>query len=159
MQIVRRVLTRRPPPLRCAHALVCRYHGWTYRLDGTLAHVPDAEAFPDLTTSTRCLVEVTSSEVDGLIVIGPLDPGATDAVKALNDGSPWRNKLLPATRLVDEASTVLPINWKVLVEQFLEGYHIRSTHHDTFFPLQYDNLNVVETFGSEQSNHVPIPQH
>ena len=39
------------------------------------------------------------------------------------------------------------MNWKVLVEQFLEGYHIRSTHKDTFFPVQYDDLNVVETFG------------
>ena len=39
------------------------------------------------------------------------------------------------------------MNWKVLAEQFLEGYHIRSTHKDTFFPLQYDDLNVVETFG------------
>jgi phenylpropionate dioxygenase-like ring-hydroxylating dioxygenase large terminal subunit len=42
---------------------------------------------------------------------------------------------------------VRTINWKVLVEQFLEGYHIRSTHRETFFPLQYDDLNVVETFG------------
>ena len=39
------------------------------------------------------------------------------------------------------------MNWKVLVEQFLEGYHIRTTHKDTFFPLQYDDLNVVERFG------------
>jgi choline monooxygenase len=39
------------------------------------------------------------------------------------------------------------MNWKVLVEQFLEGYHIRTTHKETFFPLQYDDLNVVETFG------------
>ena len=35
----------------------------------------------------------------------------------------------------------------MLVEQFLEGYHIRSTHRETFFPLQYDDLNVVEMFG------------
>jgi phenylpropionate dioxygenase-like ring-hydroxylating dioxygenase large terminal subunit len=39
------------------------------------------------------------------------------------------------------------MNWKVLVEQFLEGYHIRTTHKDTFYPLQYDDLNVVEPFG------------
>ncbi len=39
------------------------------------------------------------------------------------------------------------MNWKVLVEQFLEGYHIRTTHKDTFYPMQYDDLNVVETFG------------
>ena len=44
-------------------------------------------------------------------------------------------------------STLRAMNWKVLVEQFLEGYHIRSTHADTFFPLQYDDLNIVETFG------------
>ena len=37
----------------CAHALVCRYHGWTYRLDGSLSHVPHADAFPDLDVATR----------------------------------------------------------------------------------------------------------
>jgi phenylpropionate dioxygenase-like ring-hydroxylating dioxygenase large terminal subunit len=140
----------------CSHALVCRYHGWTYRLDGTLAHVPHADAFPDLNMSTRGLVEVTSSEADGLIVIGALDPDpvqpslracAEDAIAALTDGSPWRDKLLPSQRLVGEESAVRNINWKVLVEQFLEGYHIRSTHRETFFPVQYDDLNVVETFG------------
>jgi phenylpropionate dioxygenase-like ring-hydroxylating dioxygenase large terminal subunit len=140
----------------CSHALVCRYHGWTYRLDGTLAHVPHADAFPDLNISSRGLVEVASGEVDGLIVIDALEPDvahsslrtcAQDAMAALTDGSPWRDKLVPAERLVVEESAVRNINWKVLIEQFLEGYHIRSTHRETFFPLQYDDLNVVETFG------------
>ena len=139
----------------CAHAFVCRYHGWTYRLDGSLSHVPHAEAFPDLDMSTRGLVEGDSHEVDGLIVIGPLQPPASDsarqradaAMAALADGSPWRDKLLPAERLVAVRPTLRPMNWKVLVEQFLEGYHIRSTHKDTFYPIQYDDLNVVETFG------------
>jgi choline monooxygenase len=132
----------------CSHALVCRFHGWTYRLDGSLAHVPHADAFPELNMSARGLVEVTSKEVGGLIVIGAVDPTAgQSSMAALNDGSPWRDKLLPAERMADENSVVLQINWKVLVEQFLEGYHIRSTHHETFFPVQYDDLNVVETFG------------
>jgi len=130
----------------CSRALVCRYHGWTYRLDGSLAHVPHAEGFPDLDMSSRGLVEVTSHEVDGLVVIDPLD--ARDAApEGLTDGSPWRDKLLPAERLFYTQSTVRAMNWKVLIEQFLEGYHIRSTHRDTFYPLQYDDLNVVETFG------------
>jgi phenylpropionate dioxygenase-like ring-hydroxylating dioxygenase large terminal subunit len=137
----------------CAHALVCRYHGWTYRLDGSLSHVPHAAAFPGLDASTRGLVEVPSREVEGLIVIGALDsrPGTQvwddEAMSALTDGAPWRDKLLPAQRLVYVDSTVRAMNWKVLVEQFLEGYHIRSTHKDSFYPVQYDNLNVVETFG------------
>ena len=134
----------------CAQALVCRYHGWTYRLDGTLSHVPHAEAFPGLDMPARGLVEVESREVDGLIVIGPLEspaPHAESAMAALADGSPWRDKLLPATRLVTVRPALRAMNWKVLVEQFLEGYHIRTTHKDTFFPIQYDDLNVVESFG------------
>jgi len=139
----------------CSNALVCRYHGWTYRLDGSLSHVPHADAFPDLDMPVRGLVEVDSREVDGLIVIGPLQSPPADshrrhsdeAMAALTDGSPWRDKLLPAERLVYVDSTQRPMNWKVLVEQFLEGYHIRSTHKNTFYPVQYDDLNVVEAFG------------
>ncbi|MDT5067235.1 MAG: hypothetical protein QOK02_3390, partial [Mycobacterium sp.] len=136
----------------CSHALVCRYHGWTYRLDGSLSHVPHAEAFPDLDTATRGLVEVDSLEVDGLTVIGPLRSQASHersdaAMAALSDGRPWRDKLLPAGRLLTVRPALRAMNWKVLVEQFLEGYHIRSTHKDTFYPIQYDDLNVVEPFG------------
>jgi phenylpropionate dioxygenase-like ring-hydroxylating dioxygenase large terminal subunit len=141
----------------CARTLVCRYHGWTYRLDGSLTHVPHADAFPHLDVETRGLVEVGSSEVDGLIVIDALDFAAApqdrdeesdeSAGAWLTDGSPWRHKLLPAERLVHVDSTPRAMNWKVLVEQFLEGYHLHSTHRDTFFPVQYDDLNVIETFG------------
>jgi choline monooxygenase len=139
----------------CGHALVCRYHGWTYRLDGSLSHVPHPDAFPGLDMSARGLVEVDSREVDGLIVIGPLATPRTDrahdlvdaAMAALSDGSAWRDKLLPATRLFAVRPALRAMNWKVLVEQFLEGYHIRTTHKDTFYPLQYDDLNIVEPFG------------
>jgi phenylpropionate dioxygenase-like ring-hydroxylating dioxygenase large terminal subunit len=136
----------------CSHALVCRYHGWTYSLDGSLSHVPHAKAFPDLDMSARGLVEVDSREVDGLIVIGPLQPPTSSqqadaAMAALADGSPWRDKLLPADRLFTVRPAVRAMNWKVLVEQFLEGYHIRTTHKATFYPIQYDDLNVVEAFG------------
>jgi len=138
----------------CSQAFVCRYHGWTYRLDGSLAHVPHDDAFPDLDPSTRGLVEVASREVEGLIVIGPLNgtgagrqDAAGEAMAWLTDGAAWRDKLLLAQRFVYADSNPRAMNWKVLVEQFLEGYHIKSTHKDTFFPLQYDNLNVIETFG------------
>ncbi len=134
----------------CAQALVCRYHGWTYRLDGALSHVPHADAFPGLDMSARGLVEVESREVDGLFVIGPLGtphPQADAAMAALADGSPWRDKLVHSTRLVAVRPALRAMNWKVLVEQFLEGYHIRTTHKNTFYPIQYDDLNVVESFG------------
>ncbi len=138
----------------CSHALVCRYHGWTYRVDGSLSHVPHAEAFPDLDMSSRGLVEVDSREVDGLIVIGPLHAGP---IRGGSRPMPrWRPCLTAArgatsccrpNSLVAVGCTPRQMNWKILVEQFLEGYHIRSTHKDTFYPIQYDDLNVVEAFG------------
>jgi len=39
------------------------------------------------------------------------------------------------------------VNWKVVTEGVLEGYHIRPTHAQTFYPRQYDNLTLVEHFG------------
>ena len=39
------------------------------------------------------------------------------------------------------------INWKLNVEATLEGYHIKPTHKETFYPYGFDNLNVVELFG------------
>ena len=129
----------------CARSLVCPYHGWTYRLDGSLAHLPHPEAFPDVDPTAHGLVEVASREVDGLVVIGALDDRPTDLDQVIG-GRPWRDLLDPTMRMSVVASPKA-MNWKVLVEQFLEGYHIRTTHRDTFFPLQYDDLNVVEPFG------------
>jgi choline monooxygenase len=142
----------------CSRALVCPYHGWTYRLDGSLSHVPHAHGFPRLDVSTRGLVEVPSRELDGLIVIDAVAPlsGADEHIAQLHDGSAWRDKLAPSTCVVRAGSTVRAINWKVLVEQFLEGYHIRSTHRTSFYPLQYDNLNIVETFGANSRVTYPF---
>ncbi len=126
----------------CAKAFVCRYHGWTYGLDGTLRHVPHEHGFPGLDTATRGLVPLATVETRGLVFVsqGPARAGAM----ALDELPPL---LSPGRRLVQSTEQELPVNWKVFVESFLEGYHIRSTHRDTFYPVQFDNLNVVEAFG------------
>jgi hypothetical protein len=40
----------------------------------------------------------------------------------------------PEWRVYSMTETEFASNWKVLAEGMLEGYHIRWTHHDTFFP-------------------------
>jgi phenylpropionate dioxygenase-like ring-hydroxylating dioxygenase large terminal subunit len=125
----------------CAKAFVCRYHGWTYGLDGALRHVPHEHGFPGLDHATRGLVPVATSERHGLVFVtqdGPEDAASLAALPPL---------IPPRRRLVQESVGELPVNWKIFVESFLEGYHIRSTHRDTFYAVQYDNLNVVERFG------------
>jgi phenylpropionate dioxygenase-like ring-hydroxylating dioxygenase large terminal subunit len=50
-------------------------------------------------------------------------------------------------QLFNSREYTLDLNWKVFLESFLEGYHIKPAHRETFYPFGFDNLNVVETVG------------
>ena len=38
-------------------------------------------------------------------------------------------------------------NWKMLVEAFLDGYHIRNLHRDTVYPFFYDAKSAADRAG------------
>jgi len=132
----------------CKKAFVCRYHGWTYGLDGALRHLPHEYGFPGFDKQRHGLVEVESVERHGIVFAkqGDDPAAALDTLPEL---------ISPAYRLLVTNERDIPANWKVLVESFLEGYHIRATHTSTFYPLQFDNLNVVERFG--RNNRIAFP--
>lgn len=131
----------------CQKAFVCRYHGWTYGLDGRLRHVPHEDGFPGLDKSARGLTPVETSEMSGLVFVTQDDPRPDKA--PLDDPrlTDLPELIAPGQRLLATTEQDMAANWKIVVEGFLEGYHIRSTHRETFYPIQFDNLNVVETFG------------
>jgi len=126
----------------CEKAFVCRYHGWTYGLDGALRHVPHAHGFLGLDASARGLVPVACVEEQGLVFVSQ---AGTRADEIHLDTLP--PLLGPDWQLLVSAEREIPANWKIFAEGFLEGYHIRETHPQTFYPVQFDNVNVVETFG------------
>ena len=130
-----------------AKSFVCPYHAWTYGLDGSLRGVPHSHGFPDLDKCSRGLVEVSCEEKSGLIFVNI--EGAVNGTEEGSDAllSDVPNLLTEEYSMYSHDETEVPANWKVVLESFLEGYHIRSTHKDTFFPVQYDNLNVVEHCG------------
>jgi phenylpropionate dioxygenase-like ring-hydroxylating dioxygenase large terminal subunit len=133
----------------CTKVLECRYHGWTYDLDGALRYVPDVEGFPGLDRAAHGLVAVHAVEHRGLVFVTQEEP-RIDA--RLDELPPLLSRDL---RLLSATEMELPVNWKIFVEGFLEGYHIRSTHPQTFYPVQYDNVNVVERFG--RNNRIVFP--
>src|SRR4030095_1489256 len=51
----------------CQKAFVCRYHGWTYGLDGRLRHVPHEDGFPGLHKTTRGLAPGEATEMRCLV--------------------------------------------------------------------------------------------
>lgn len=131
-------------------AFACPYHGWTYKLDGSLAGIPYEHGFPGIDKSEHGLIPVLAQESSGIVFItqsGELcekDPG-----EGLHD-------LITADQdLIDIHDNEAEFNWKVSLEGSLEGYHIRFGHPETFYPYGYDNLNVVEHSG--RNSRVTFP--
>ncbi|MCG2634529.1 MAG: Rieske 2Fe-2S domain-containing protein [Gammaproteobacteria bacterium] len=110
----------------------CRFHGWTYGLDGGLIHIPEEGLFPTLDKSTKRLKPVATDVWEGFIFIN-LDPQPTETL---------REYLGP--ELVDQyqghfnnmASTVtytidIKCNWKIFLDAFVETYHFAFVHKAT----------------------------
>ena len=126
----------------CARAFACRYHGWTYNLEGKLRHIPHETGFPDFDKDAHPLVPVAASERLGLVFVTQDGPAI--------DGDPLGGLdrlIAPDQRLFATAERDFDVNWKILLESFIEGYHIKSTHPESFLPYGFDNLNVIDLFG------------
>ena len=126
----------------CARAFVCRYHGWTYNLEGRLRHIPHEEGFPDFDKDGHPLVPVSATERMGLVFVTQDEPAL--------EGDPLGglDRLIgPDQRLFSTAERDFEVNWKILLESFIEGYHIKSTHPESFLSYGFDNLNVIDLFG------------
>jgi len=126
----------------CTKIFRCNYHGWAYRLDGRLEYVPHEHGFPDLDKDSNGLVPVHTVEVhSGLVFVTQDEPVGLGALESLPE-------LLTENQvLFDSSESVEDINWKLTAEGTLEGYHIKPTHPESFYPYGYDNLNVIEMQG------------
>jgi glycine betaine catabolism A len=121
-----------PARAKPCQALVCPYHAWTYHLDGRLRHRLHAEAFDGLDPGTLNLVELPCDEAAGLVFV-KCTPGpafsAADFLQGLDAHLQWLE--LPKMTVFRKVDHVYPANWKLTVDAFLEGYHIRVLHRDT----------------------------
>ena len=134
----------------CKRAFVCPYHAWTYDLDGRLRGVPHEDGFPGLDKGTHGLVPVDAIEMHGLVFV--TQHGPAPAAAALDE---LTGIVGPGHRLVSTSELEIAANWKIVAEGFMEGYHLNALHTDTFFAIQYDNLNVIERFG--ENSRITFP--
>lgn len=132
----------------CARRFTCPYHGWSYRPSGELVGVPNADGFPDLDRRSHGLIELPCQERHGFVwaVATPGFPidvaeflGPLDAELA---GWEFGDYVLERRGAVAEAT-----NWKLLVDAFLENYHVRFLHAATLSPYLHSNLGPFKAFG------------
>lgn len=123
-----------------ARRLVCPYHSWTYDTEGQLIGTPLIERRDDFDKAGCRLPEFASEIWQGFIFVN-LDP----------DPEPLAPRLVGLDAIIgayhfDEMRTryvaleVWDTNWKSLVENFMEGYHLSALHRDTLHPVNPTKL-------------------
>jgi phenylpropionate dioxygenase-like ring-hydroxylating dioxygenase large terminal subunit len=129
-------------------SIVCPYHGWTYRLEGALRHRLHADAFDACDASAENLVALPAEERHGLLWVVP-SPDATIDVAAHLRGLDGELPFCGITglRLFRTVRAEYPANWKLIVDAFLEAYHIRVLHKETIYPFFADGLTGAARFG------------
>ena len=128
---------------QCKGAIRCRYHGWTYKFDGTLIGVPEGLAYGDrLNKSKLGLMPVRIEEVSGLLFVN-LDRDATPFADMLGD-LPARLDRYGLRNLepYDHHTASQPANWKIVADNYLEGYHVPIAHPGLMRMLDYKHYDT-----------------
>jgi phenylpropionate dioxygenase-like ring-hydroxylating dioxygenase large terminal subunit len=112
--------------------LKCRYHGWEYDKFGDTKRIPDAQSFKPLKRGQLGLTKLKCETIGRLIFVS-LNPDPLPLADFLGDGYDLCKSLFPdASRLVLAARRDNHANWKVSLENSLEGYHLEEVHSSTF---------------------------
>ncbi|MFT4069154.1 aromatic ring-hydroxylating oxygenase subunit alpha [Paraburkholderia sp.] len=114
-----------------ADGFVCGYHGWTYSLTGDLVNLRDKRDFVGLDTNCRSLIPVRCESIGRYVFINLDSNGMTLAEYLGQAGVTLNEHRADDLRLVDRKAYHIKSNVKVVLEAFLEVYHIKSIHADT----------------------------
>ena len=135
--------------------LQCRYHGWTYNLRGELVRAPEMEGVQRFSLDDMHLVPVRVASW-GPLVFANLDPNALPLEHYLED-IPARAERFHAEgmRWVMRKDYILECNWKVYVDNYLEGYHVPVVHPGLHKEIDYDQYRV-EPHRYYSLQHAPL---
>lgn len=126
-----------------AKRLTCQYHSWSYDTAGELRAVPDARSFADLDQASLGLVPVRCERWQGFIFVCE-DPSAEPLVDHLGPLCAQMQEIDGTSlRVLGRQNHRIECNWKLLVDAFLEVYHIRTVHPDNAALLYDDRRTTV----------------
>jgi phenylpropionate dioxygenase-like ring-hydroxylating dioxygenase large terminal subunit len=115
-------------------SIVCRYHAWTYNLDGTLRGAPFMKPTTGFCKENYRLPAIRSEEWLGWIYVtlNPQAPAVAQTLKPL-EGMIAHYGMENYIECFRETH-VWDTNWKVLAENFMESYHLPVCHAATVGP-------------------------
>lgn len=127
----------------------CPYHAWTYDRKGRLKSIPFEQGFEGIDKETRGLRLLPVVEKYGMVWVVPT-PGESIEIDAhlaemagdlaafgLDNYSHYETRVLEAR-----------LNWKLVIDTFLETYHLNVLHKNTIAPILHSNLGTFDAMGS-----------
>ena len=128
--------------------LTCPYHAWTFATDGRLLAIPRAETFPGLDKTAYGLRALPTREQGGLIWFA-FDNGA-DFAETAAVADDFGAFGLSNLHLFRRHTHDVPANWKLIMDAFLEGYHMQRLHAGSVARYFHDSVGCAERFGLHQ---------
>ncbi|OLE55640.1 MAG: (2Fe-2S)-binding protein [Acidobacteria bacterium 13_1_20CM_3_53_8] len=135
----------------------CGYHGWTYALDGSLIATREFDGVENFSREENCLPQFRV-ETWGALVFVNLDNDSAPLLEFLED-IPARvgDRNFEGMKLAQAKDWYVNCNWKVYVDNYLEGYHIPIVHPALNRELDYARYRT-ETKRFYSIQHSPIRQ-
>jgi glycine betaine catabolism A len=130
-----------------AKAFVCPYHAWPYDLCGRLGPVPLARCFPTLVRDESALVELPCEQRHGFVWVVPSAKTTIDIAASLG---PFDDDLaafdLDKHVVFERSRRIGKANWKLVMDAFLEGYHVKALHQRTLSRFFNQDM-IFDTYG------------
>ncbi len=139
-----------------ASRLRCRYHGWTYDLQGRLAGTPEFQGVADFCREDHGLAALAVATWGPLVWVhlGPSPSPLADLVGPVDRriaGTGWE-----ALRFFERRAYTLNCNWKVFVDNYLDGgYHVNTVHPGLAGVLDYAHYRT-EVEGDTSTQISPL---
>jgi phenylpropionate dioxygenase-like ring-hydroxylating dioxygenase large terminal subunit len=137
--------------------LRCQYHGWEFNKEGRTGHIPDARAFRPWDRENSCLrpFRVESCGEAVFVCLGEAAVSLREWLGPLWER--WETSFGGNFQYALSWSKDFPCNWKVVLENSLESYHIPLIHPKTFgeFPPEENAWHELDPRFSTFKTIVP----
>lgn len=131
----------------CANEFRCPFHGWSWNIDGTNKNVVCDWDFPHVDRNDLCLPQARVETLGGFVFVNMDEnaPSLPDYIgpEAMAHITRWK---LEDRYIVAHVAKVIPANWKLTIEAFMEAYHVLETHPQVA-PSNGDANSQYDIFG------------
>lgn len=131
-----------------ARLFTCPFHAWSYGTNGGLRSIPYDDGFAGLDRAQYGLLALPVEERHGFVWVVPSPGASIDVAEHLGaldvELAGW-----DLSSYVHERGVVLceRLNWKLVIDGFLELYHLRFLHRNSVGAYIRTNLSTFDSFG------------